>query len=111
MKKITLLTFAVFAATALAATHGHTVTFYQDSMIEGKTLKAGEYKISVMNGNAILSQGKETFEVPAHEVAAVSKISSTELTYKDKTDLEAIQIGGSQTKIVFEGGAATPSGM
>ena len=63
------------------------------------------YKISVENGNAVITHGKESIQVPAREEAAPNKFASTELTYKGTADLREIDLGGTTTRIVFEGAA------
>lgn len=103
--------FLVLGATAYAASNTYKVEILQDSVIEGKAVKAGDYKVSMLNGNAVLKHGKDTIEVPAREVTATSKPASTELTYRDQTNLEEISIGGTHTKIVFEGAVPTQSGL
>jgi hypothetical protein len=111
MKTTLLLSFLVLGATAFAASKPFHISILQDSVIEGKTVKAGDYKVSVENGNAIFKQGKQTFEVPAKEVSDPNKVQNTELTYKDNTDLQEIRIGGTNTKIVFDGAGSAQSGM
>jgi hypothetical protein len=111
MKKTIILGLIVFGTTAFAAKNSFKVDVLQDSMVEGKMLKAGEYKITVENGNAMLKNGKDVIEVPAKEVNDTNKVASTELTYKDNTNLQEIRIGGTNTKIVFESASATQSGM
>ncbi len=100
MKKTLLLSFVALASTAFAGTNALKVNLFQDSVIGGKTLKAGEYRISVENGNATIKQGKETIEVPAREETASTKFSHTELTYKD-ANLEKIGVEGTHTTIIF----------
>ena len=111
MKKVALLSFVALATTAFAANDTFKVNVLQDSMIAGKTLKAGEYKISVENGNAIFKQGKESIEVPAREETQPNKISSTVMQYQDGTNLQEIRVGGTHTKIVFNSAAPMRSGM
>jgi len=111
MKKTLLLSFVALGATAFAASGTFKVNLTQDSVIEGKTVKAGQYKISVENGNAVLKQGKQSIEVPAREETEPDKVSSTELMYKDNTNLQAIRMGGTHTNIVFEGAAPMHSGL
>lgn len=111
MKKTMTAGFLVLSATAFAASNTYKVEILKDSVIEGKTIKAGDYKVSMMNGNAVLKQGKEMIEVPAHEVNATEKPASTEVTY-DQNNIKEISFGGSHTKIVFDGPATgTQSGM
>ncbi|HEX4231680.1 MAG TPA: hypothetical protein VHZ07_23625 [Bryobacteraceae bacterium] len=111
MKKTLLLGFVALGATAFASTKTFTLHIYQDSVVEGKALKAGEYKLSMENGNAVISQGKKTIEVPAKEETVPNKTESTALTYLNNTNLQAINVGGSHTKIVFEGTSPAHSGM
>lgn len=99
------------AATAFAASNTFKINLSQDSVIEGKTFKAGDYKISMENGKAAIRQGKQSVEVPAREETGPNKVSSTELLYKDNTDLQEIHVGGTYTKIVFEGTTPMHSGL
>src|SRR5579863_3063296 len=106
MKKTLLLGFVALGATAFAASNSFKVQLFQDSVVEGKTLKAGEYKLSIENGHALISEGKESIQVPARAETEPNKISATELIYHDNTQLQEVRIGGTHTRIVFEG--ATP---
>lgn len=110
MKTILISSFLILGMSAFAASKTHKVDIEQDSVIEGKTVKAGEYKLSFENGNAVLRMGKQTIEVPAREETNPSKVSSDELTYEDNNKLEAINIGGTTTKIVFEPAAPMQPG-
>jgi hypothetical protein len=111
MKKTLLISFVALAGTAFAASNTYRVTLFQDSVVAGKTLKAGEYKISMQNGTAVIKEGKASIEVPAREETAAKKIASTELLYKNGTDLQQIRVGGTHTEIVFAGASPTRSGM
>jgi hypothetical protein len=111
MKTTLIAGFVVLGATAFAASNTYKVEILKDSVIEGKAVKAGDYKVSIVNGNAVLKQGKEMIEVPAHEMTATEKPASTEVTY-DQNNIKEISFGGSHTKIVFDGATAgTQSGM
>ncbi len=104
MKRTLLLSFAVFGAAAFAASNNvFKMSLTQDSTIEGKTLKAGDYKVSLENGNAILKQGRQTIEVPAREESDQAKYPTTELFYQG-SNLSEVRFGGTHTKIVFDGG-------
>ena len=106
MKKTLLASFLVLAGMALAAGNTYKINIFQDSVVDGKTLKAGDYKIMMENGNAVLKQGNQTIEVPAREETEANKVASTELLYKDGTNLEQIRVGGTHTRIVFDAAAA-----
>jgi hypothetical protein len=111
MKNILLWGFVALGATAFASTNTFKVRIFQNSVVEGKALKAGEYKLSMQNGNAVITQGKTSIEVPAREVTIPNKPDSTELTYVNNTNLQAINVGGSHTRIVFEETTPAHSGM
>jgi hypothetical protein len=111
MKKTLLLGLVALGATAFAASNTYKVNLFQDSVIEGKTFKAGDYKISMENGNAVIKQGKVSVEVPAREQTDAAKNSQTELTYDNQTDLKQISLGGTRTTIVFEGATPMHSGL
>jgi hypothetical protein len=111
MKKTLLAGLVVFAGIGFAASNTFKVDIYQDSIVEGKTLKAGSYKIVLENGNAVIKQGKQTIEIPAREENEADKVVSTELVYRDQTNLQQIRVGGTHTRIVFEGAAPMQAGQ
>ena len=111
MNETLLLSFLACGSAAFAAGNALKVNIFQDSVIEGKTVKAGDYRVSMEGGNAVLRQGKESIVVPAKEESASSKFSNTELLYKDGANLESIGVKGTNTKIVFESAPATHSGQ
>jgi hypothetical protein len=113
MKKTLLLGFVALGTTAFAASgNALKVNVFQDSTVEGKTLKAGDYKISLENGNAVIKQGKESIEVPAREETDANKFTRTELIYQaDGKNLKEINVAGTHTKIIFEGSASTQPGL
>ncbi len=109
MKTTMICGLLVLGMSAFAASNSHKVEIQQDSVIEGKTVKAGQYKLSFENGNAILKMGKESIEVPARQETVADKAFSDEFTYVDNK-LEAIHISGTTTKIVFAAPGAVQSG-
>ncbi len=103
MKKTLLLSFFALGATAFAAGNTYKVTIDHDSVVEGKTLKAGGYKVSVENGNAVFTRGSQTVEVPAVLKTEPNKNPTTVMTYESATDLHEIRVGGTHTHIILEG--------
>jgi hypothetical protein len=89
-----------------AASNKYHVQFFDDVVVDGKSIKAGEYTIEMQNNMAVIKQGKQTIEVPAHTESVAKKVDSTTLT-STGNKLEEIQIGGSRTKIVFGAANAT----
>ena len=110
MKKILLTFVTVGTMMAASATATYKVSLFKDSVIDGKQVKAGDYKLELQNNMAILKHGKETVEVPAREETAPSKFSVTEIQYSNNNDLQEIRIGGTNTKIVFAADTAPTGG-
>jgi hypothetical protein len=114
MKKL-FVCFGVALAIAAAAEKGR-VTLYETSTVNGTSLKPGEYRIVVDNGKAILTQGKQRVEANVTVQPAESKFGSTSVRYATgdgKMNVSEIRLGGTNTKIVFEGvesGAAAGGG-
>lgn len=105
--------FVALGTTVFAASgNALKVNIFQDSTIDGKTLKAGDYRITMENGNAVIKQGKESIQVPAREVTEANKFARTELIYQgDGKSLKEIDVAGTHTKIIFDGVTETHSGM
>jgi hypothetical protein len=109
LRKLLLSSVTVGVIGATAASNGYHVQIYQDLVVEGKSIKAGDYTIEMQNNIAVIKQGKETIEVPAHMEAATNKFANTEMEYLGNK-LQEIHVGGSRTKIVFGGDKATANG-
>jgi hypothetical protein len=94
------LTFALMVASA-ASYH---VTLFQTSLVGGKELKAGDYKVTVDGDKAVISMGKEKVEAPAKVETADTKFSSTVVRYAPdggKMKIVEIRIGGTNQKLIF----------
>jgi hypothetical protein len=91
---------------AIAASNTYRVQIAQDSVVAGKTLKAGDYKIELQNNLAVIKQGKQAIEVPAHSESVTKNFASTEIEYISNK-IQEIHVGGSRTKIVFDAANAT----
>jgi hypothetical protein len=98
--------------TLSAAGVTYKVSLLDDSIVAGKQVKAGDYKIELKdNSTAVLVHGKKSIEVPAKAETSPTKFSTTEIQYTNNNDLQEIRIGGTNTKIVFGGTNSTTSGM
>lgn len=105
LNKFVLTLVAAGAMTLSAATVTYKVSLLQDSIIDGKQIKAGDYKVEMKDSNtAILKHGKQTIELPAREETAPKRFDSTEIQYTNNNDLQEIRIGSTNTKIVFGSG-------
>ena len=108
--KIQRLTLAlsVFALGVASAASGYHVTLSSPIWAGATELKPGEYQVQVENGKAVFKNTKDkknTVEVPAKVETANSKFQGTALNSTKsggKEKLEAIEIGGTTTRIVME---------
>ena len=103
MLKRFVLAFAILGlAAASAATYR--VTLSQPSRIEGKQLKAGEYRLNVADSKLTIVSGKESVEVPVKIQNGETKFDSTAVRYTgtgDKVSIKEIRLGGTKTTLVF----------
>ncbi|HLH04551.1 MAG TPA: hypothetical protein VKX25_17425 [Bryobacteraceae bacterium] len=110
LKKLSLAA-AVAAASLIASGNTYKVNVLEDTTLNGKQIKAGDYKVALDGTTATLKHGKEVVTVPAHTEQAQSKYQNTAIKYVNNS-IEEIHIGGTTTKIVFtpEGSSAAAGG-
>jgi hypothetical protein len=97
-----VLGFLTAGLMTMSAASAYKVSLHQDAIVNGKQVKAGDYKIEVKDNNtAVLKQGKTTVEVPVKTETAESKFSSTQVQYTDGNNLQEIRVGGTNTRLVF----------
>jgi len=104
MQKVFVFILAA-AMSIAAAAQSYKVTLFQDSIVNGETLKAGDYKVVVENDKATITAGKKSVQAPVKVESADSKFSSTSVRYQNgdgKYRVKEIRIGGTATKLVFE---------
>ena len=97
------ITLLAMGTLAQAATTYH-ITLLKPSVVAGKELKPGDYKIEVDNDKAVISRGKTTVEAKVKTEAADKKYNSTTIRYEmegDKYKVQEIGIGGTKTKLVI----------
>ena len=109
LRKLILSSITVGVIVATAANNRYHVAISQDSVVEGQSIKAGDYKIEMQNNMAVIKQGKQMIEVPAYTESVTKKFASTEVEYTNNV-LQEIHVGGSRTKIVFGRTDATAGG-
>jgi hypothetical protein len=93
-------TFALVCA--LASTH--TVTLFQPSMVGGKELKPGDYRLTVQENKVTIRKGNQTVEAPVKIETSESKFSSTSVRYTSEAGVlkvQEIRLGGTTTKLLF----------
>lgn len=104
MSKKFMLAFASAALFVASAAERHSLTLFQDSVVNGTELKAGEYRLDVDNDKAVISRGKMKVESAIKVETADSKFGSTAVRYingEGKMKVQEIRIGGTNRKLVF----------
>ena len=105
MKTKILLSFATIAMAAASAASSYRLTFFQPSIVAGKELQPGDYKLTVKDNKAVIARGKDSVEADVKSETADSKFNSTSVRYKNgdgKYRVQEIRLGGTNTKLVFD---------
>jgi len=103
MKTRLLFAFAVVAL-AVASAKSYTVNIYENAKAGGTELKAGEYKLEVVDQNAVIRRGKVESKIPIKVETAQGKYSTTSVVYDDHDgakQIREIHLGGTATKLVL----------
>ena len=93
--------FATVALAIASAASSYNVTFFEPVVVNGTTLKPGEYKVEINNDKATIKKGKTIAESPVKVENNEAKYPST-LVRLAGAQLEEIHVGGTRTKLVFE---------
>jgi len=96
----------LFSAMSLAAVSAadraskFEVTLYQTTVVNGTAFKAGEAKVELADGKALLKQGKLTAEIPVKVETAKDKYAQTRVGYREH-QITDISVGGTNKRILF----------
>ena len=104
MKKFAF-SFAVMALAVASAADSYRVTLFQPSVVAGKELKPGEYKVTVKDNKAVIAQGKNSVEADVKVESFDNKFGSTSVRYtvgEGKNKVQEIRLGNTKTKLVFQ---------
>jgi hypothetical protein len=104
MIRIVLLSFAVVALAAVAGAKSYTVNLFEPAVLGGTELKAGEYKVEVIDQKAVVRNGKLHGEFPVKVETSDSRYSTTTVRFSNgdgKLHIQEIRLGGTTTKLVF----------
>lgn len=102
-----------FAGLAIASAATHRITLFEESIVNGTTLKPGDYKLVVDGDKATLSRGKQSVEANVSVQKSESKYSTTSVRYASgdgKQKVQEIRVGGTDTKIVFDPSGSAAGG-
>ena len=75
-------------------------------VVNGQTLKAGDYKVQFTADKATIQQGKTVAEVPVKVENSNDKFAQTMVRMNGRRSRKSV-LGGTNTKLVFEN---TPGG-
>lgn len=96
----------------LSAAEAYHVTFYQKTVVAGKELQPGDYKVKVEGNKAVISRGKQVVEAPVRVETTEAKHRGTSVRYQNGDGvykLDEIRIRNSTTKLVFDNGTQAGS--
>jgi hypothetical protein len=101
-----LLLSTMILANAKTNNKTYDVHLYSAAAAGTSQLPAGEYKVKIDGDNAILTEveTRESFTVPVKVQTADKKFEQTAVVTTDKsgaTQIEAIEVGGSTTRLAF----------
>jgi hypothetical protein len=105
MKKL-MIAFATLTLAVASAATRYNVTLFQPSVINGTELKPGEYKVEVAGEKAVFKQGKKTVEANVRIEDNEKKYATNTVRYTEGSKVQEIHLGGTHTKLVFDGAAA-----
>jgi hypothetical protein len=99
-----LLSFGTLALAIASAASSYHFSLFQNSIVAGKELKPGDYKLQLNGDKAIIKVGKETVEAAVKVENGTQKFSETSVrfgTADGKMTVQEIRLGGTSTKLVF----------
>lgn len=101
MVKKLVFGFTFAALAMMSAANRYSVTFYDPVVVNGTSLKAGEYNLEIKDNVAIIKQGKVTAQAPV-KLENEDKKFSTNTVRINGTQVEEIHLGGTHTRVIFE---------
>lgn len=90
-------------ALAVASAASSTINLYQDSMLNGTRLPAGEYRMEVQGDRVVLQKGKLRAEAPVtHEAGSKNRQTSVKFdSAGGQMNLKEISVGGASERLVI----------
>ena len=104
MIKRALLVVSMMGLAVASAASNFNLNFYQPTVVNGTTLKAGEAKLEIRDNKVIVKQGKTSVEANVKVESSSNKYLYTTVGYKegDNHQIKDITLAGTTTKVVFE---------
>lgn len=104
LKNVLFLTAILLLSVTVISAKTFTVTLHQPSVVEGKELKPGNYKVQLAGETATITNGKQTVESAIKTEETSERFSATSVRYTEKDGkmtIREIRVGGTGTKVVF----------
>jgi hypothetical protein len=98
---------------AIASAAQHRITLYEESVVNGTTLRPGDYKLVIEGDKATLSRGKQKVEAAVAVQKSDAKYPATSVRYAAGNGVQRVQeirVGGTDTKVVFDPASAAAGG-
>jgi len=98
-----LFAFAVLAL-ALASAKTYTINLFEPAKVGNTELKAGTYRVEVMDQKAIIRSGKIESQVAVKVESAQNKYNTTSVVYSGSEGMRQVReihLGGTNTKLVL----------
>ena len=92
------------AGTVPAKTSTYKVTLTHPAVVLGTTLKAGEYRLNISNGNVTFTIGKESHTIPVKVETGNIRYMTDQVQYEkdgDRDTILQICLGGTKTRLIF----------
>jgi len=103
LKKVVIL-FAIVAL-GVAAAESYKVTLFQPTVVQGKELKPGAYKLDLKDTTLVIADGKKAVaEMKVQVEKCDEKFNTTTIrfaTADGKYSIQEIRLGGTKTKLVL----------
>jgi hypothetical protein len=114
MKRQLFLIPLLISAASLVHAATYRVTIADPVVVDGKELKAGDYKVEVNDTTAVLRNGKDSTEVKVTTESNSTKYNATSVRFQQeggKNKLQEIHIGGTKTKLVIDSAKTANGGV
>ena len=109
-----VLTSFAFVALSVASAATYDVSLLEPSVVKGKALKPGDYRLDVKENSVVIMKGnKAQVEVPAKMEDTHQRFDRTRVLYNDnhgKFTIQEIELGGTTTKVTLDTGVQTGGG-
>lgn len=111
MKKaaVTFASLFLLAALATASAKTYSMELFVPSVVGGTELKAGTYRIDVMDSSIVIKRGTTQVTVPAKLEKADTKYPATAVRYRvsgGKNAIQQIHLGNTNLNLVLDSGAS-----